>query len=108
MKYSWPSSTCMEFSRQEHWSELPFPTTEDLPDPGIELMSLCLLHSQENCLPPSHSRAMVKKKKNTQLPANAGDIRNRGLIPGSGRSPGGGHGNPLKYSCLGNPVDREA
>ena len=31
-----------------------------------------------------------------------------GLIPGSGRSPGGGHGNPLQYSCLGNPVDRGA
>ena len=110
MKYSWPSSTCVEFSRQEHWSELPFPTTEDLPDPGIELASLCLLHSQ-NCLPPSHSGAMVKKTHThtyTQLPANVGDIRNRGLIPGSGRFPGGGHGNPLKYSCLGNPVDREA
>ena len=34
------------------------------------------------------------------LPANAGDIRDSGLIPGSGRSPGGGHGNPLQYSCL--------
>ena len=31
-----------------------------------------------------------------------------GLIPGSGRSPEGGHGNPLQYSCLGNPMDREA
>ena len=31
-----------------------------------------------------------------------------GLIPGSGRSPGGGHGNPLQYSCLENPVDRGA
>ena len=31
-----------------------------------------------------------------------------GLIPGSGRSPGGGNGNPLQYSCLGNPMDREA
>ena len=37
------------------------------------------------------------------LPANAGDIRDAGLIPGSGRSPGGGHGNPLQYSCLENP-----
>ena len=37
------------------------------------------------------------------LPANAGDIRDMGLIPGSGRSPGGGHGNPLQYSCLENP-----
>ena len=36
-------------------------------------------------------------------PANAGDIRDAGLIPGLGRSPGGGHGNPLQYSCLENP-----
>ena len=42
------------------------------------------------------------------LPANAGDIRDVGLIPGSGRSPGGGNGNPLQYSCLGNPMDRGA
>ena len=37
------------------------------------------------------------------LPANAGDIRDVGLTPGWGRSPGGGHGNPLQYSCLKNP-----
>ena len=42
------------------------------------------------------------------LPANARDIRDIGLIPGSGRSPGGGHGNPLQYSCLENSVDRGA
>ena len=41
-------------------------------------------------------------------PANAGDIRDRGSIPGSGRSRGGGHGNPLQYSCLENPMDRGA
>ena len=35
--------------------------------------------------------------------ANAGDIKDGGLIPGSGRSPGGGHGSPLHYSCLANP-----
>ena len=40
------------------------------------------------------------------LLANAGDLRNVGSIPGSGRSPGGGHGNPLEYSCLENPMDR--
>ena len=39
------------------------------------------------------------------LPANAGDL---GLIPGSGRCSGEGHGNPLQYSCLENPVDRGA
>ena len=42
------------------------------------------------------------------LPANAGDVRDAGLIPGSGRSPGGGCGNPLQYSCLENPMDRGA
>ena len=41
-------------------------------------------------------------------PAEARDIRDAGRIPGSGRSPGGGHGNPLQYSCLGNPMDRGA
>ena len=40
-------------------------------------------------------------------PANAGDIRDVGLIPGSGRSPGGGHGDPLQYSCLENPTKEE-
>ena len=41
-------------------------------------------------------------------PANAGDMRDTGSIPGSGRSPGVENGNPLQYSCLKNPVDREA
>ena len=41
-------------------------------------------------------------------PANAGDIRDTSSIPGSGRSPGEGHGNPLWYSCLENPMDRGA
>ena len=39
-------------------------------------------------------------------PANARDIKDVGSIPGSERSPGGGHGNPLQYSCLENPTDR--
>ena len=39
---------------------------------------------------------------------SAGDIRDAGLIPGSGRSFGGGNGNPLQYSCLKNPMDRDA
>ena len=40
------------------------------------------------------------------LPVNAGDSRDAGLIPGSGRSPGEGNGNLLQYSCLENPLDR--
>ena len=46
---------------------------------------------------------LVKK-----LSASAGDIRDLGSMPGSGRSPGGGRGNPLQYSCLENPMDRGA
>ena len=42
------------------------------------------------------------------LSANAGDIRDMGSIPGSGRPPGGGHGNSIQYSCLENPMDRGA
>ena len=41
-------------------------------------------------------------------PANAGDVRDVGSIPGSGGSPGGGHDNPLQYSCLENLMDRGA
>ena len=41
-------------------------------------------------------------------PANAEDSRDEGYIPGSGRSPGGGHGNLLQYSCLENPMGRGA
>ena len=48
--------------------------------------------------------ALVVKK----MPATAGDIRDVGSIPGLGRSPGEGNGNPLQYSCLGNPLDRGA
>ena len=46
--------------------------------------------------------SVVKKK---YLPANTGNV---GLIPGSVKSPGEGNGNPLQYSCLGNPMDRGA
>ena len=42
------------------------------------------------------------------LPSNAEDIRDVGSIPGSGTSPGGEHGNPFQYSCVENPMDREA
>ena len=48
--------------------------------------------------------ALVVKKP----PTIAGDIRNSGSIPGSGRFPGGEHGNPLQYFCIENPIDREA
>ena len=60
------------------------------------------------CMLLSERRASPMALMEKNLPANAGDIRNAGLIPGSERSPGGGHGNPLQYSCLENPMDRGA
>ena len=60
---------------------------------------LFLNMSQEECL----ASLLTQKIENPS--ANAGDT---GSIPGSGRSPGGGHGNPLQYSCLENPMDRGA
>ena len=51
----------------------------------------------------SHVALVVKNP-----PANAGDLRDVGCITGSGRSPGGGHGNPLQSCCLENPMDRGA
>ena len=53
-------------------------------------------------------RLLVPLVVNKETSANEGDIRDTGLIPGSERSPGGGHGNPLQYSCLENCMDRGA
>ena len=53
----------------------------------------------------SHSVAFSSGSVVKNLPANAEDV---GLIPGSGRSPEAGNGNPLQYSCLENPMDKEA
>ena len=64
---------------------------------------------------PAHHLASQVALVVENLPASAGDRRNMGLIPGLGRSPGGGHGNPLvamlpilQYSCLENPMDTGA
>ena len=81
----------MGFSRQEYWSGEPFLSVGDLPNPGTEARS------------PASVVLVVKN-----LPANSRDIRDAGPIPGSGRTSGGGHSNPLRYSCLENPMDRRA
>ena len=51
---------------------------------------------------------VAKNNNNNNPPANAGDIRNVGLIPGLGKSPGRGDDIPLQYSCLKKPMDRGA
>ena len=61
--------------------------------------------SKVSCITGRASQVVLIVKN---LPANAGDIRDAGSIPGLGRSPGEGHGNPLQYSCLETPMDRGA
>ena len=64
----------------------------------------CHTHNSLDFIPATpHSGAVVKN-----LPANAGNTGEVGSIPGWGRSPGEGHGTPLQYSCLENPMDRGA
>ena len=69
------------------------------PNPGMELGSPAL---KADSLPTELSGMPCG------LPASAGDRRDTGSILGLGGSPGGGHGNPLQYSCLQNPKDRES
>ena len=92
----------MGFSKQEYWSGLLYPSPGNLPDPGVEPGSPTLLVDALPSEPPGKP-PVVKN-----LPANAGGIRDAGSIPGLGRCPGVGHGNPLQYSCLENPMNRGA
>ena len=88
MDWSPPGSSVHGISqaRTLEWVVISF--SRDLSNPGIELTV------------PSQVVLVVKN-----LPANAGDKRDLSLIPGLGRSSGGGHGNPLQYSCPENPMD---
>ena len=98
----------MEFSRQEYWSGLPFLSPEELPNPGIEPWSPA---SQADSLPfelqevltPRSFKDFPGGSEGKQSACSAGD---RGLIPAWGRSSGERNGNPLQYSCLGNPMGR--
>ena len=67
-----------------------------------------LYNRLQNCFElyfPTASQVVLVVKNPS---ANAGDVRDACLIPGLGRCPGRGHGNPLQYSCLENPMDRGA
>ena len=65
--------------------------------------SRCWLVGEEG-----HCKFNLGNASQVTLPGSAGGIRDVGSIPGSGRSPGGEHGNPLQYSCLENPMERGA
>ena len=107
------------FSRQEHWSGLPCSPPGDLPHPGMEPRSPVLaggfsttespgkpplahlLHTGVLLLTSFFGGASQVVLVVKTLPADAGDMTDAGSIPGWGRSPGGGNGNPLQCACLG-------
>ena len=133
-------SLSMGFLRQEHWRELPFPPSGDLPNPGIELKSLVspalaegfftsstTREAQVQILPldkwahwPNWRSPQPPLLQRLRIPSSLGfpggsdckesacNAADLGLSPASGRSSGGGHGNPLQYSCLENAMDRGA
>ena len=102
----------MGFFRQDYWSGLPCPSPGDLPD----LENLVLLHCRQILYHLSYQGSPYLPVRCQQLvvlvvkspSASAGDKRDMGLIPGSERPPRAGHGNPLQYSCLENPMDKGA
>ena len=116
------SPISMRFPQQEYWSELPCPSPGDLPDPGIEPGSPALTGGFFTTKPLGKPVFLIARRQivNTELrdsqvvlvvknlPASAGDTGDGVSKPGSGRSPGEGHGYPRQYSPMANPVDRGA
>ena len=84
-------------------------TTPFWQDPDLRVTSLkCFFFFKKKKEPSSHPWAFPGGSGVKNLPASAGDEGDASSIPGWGRSPGEGHGDPLPYSCLGNPMDRRA
>ena len=83
----------MGFPRQEYWSGLPFPPPGDLPSPGIEPASPTLAGEFFITEPPGMPYLQERREINLVRREN---------------QEGEGNGNPLEYSCLENPMDREA
>ena len=91
----------IEFSKQEYCSGLSFPSPGDLPNSGIKPR---FLHCRQILYCLSH-QGSLSGSVGKESSCNAGDP---GSVPGWGKSPGEGNGNPLQYSCLENPMDRGA
>ena len=98
MDYMPPGSYGIVYPRQEHRSGLPFPPPGEIPN------YLFLIYS--NFFPKMY--VYLGYPGDSGSKESTGNVGNLGSIPELGRSPGGGHGNPLQYSCLENPMDREA
>ena len=90
---------------QEYWSKLPLPSLGGLTHLGIEPGSASLQADSLLSEPPEKQQVALVVEN---ICVNGGDVRGMGSISGLRRSPGGGHSNPLQYSCLENPKDRGA
>ena len=106
--------TGLKKSRSSNWVNLSSTTNAAAPEPACKtgvVISLCSdFHGLESlkaliCVLFYHFLGFPGVSDGKEFACNAGDSSS---IPGSGRSPGGGNGNPLQYSCLGNPMDRGA
>ena len=102
----------LELSHQEYWSGMSFPPPGDLPHPGIKpALPHCRqipYHLSHQGSPLAIGGMQIKiagDLDGKESTFNAGDL---GSVPGWGRSSGGGHGNPLQYFYLENPMDRGA
>ena len=114
-----PAPLSMGFPRQEYWSGVPSPSPFNLNTctkytwPLLKLKNRKQnLHRNSQPCPPSRNSSLMWARNlasqvvhGKESTCKEGDS---GSIPGSRRTPGGEHGNPLQYSCLGNPMDRGA
>ena len=110
---------CTLFLKNRHWDVPEAPVAKTLPSSAGHVGWIHGLgaKSPHASWPKKPEHKQQKQNTVTDLmvalvvkkpPANAGDVTDMGLIPELGRSPGGGHGNPLQYSCLEDPMDRGA
>ena len=113
----------MGFCRQEYWGGLPYSPLGILPNPGIEPPSSTSPASADGFfttsttweIPKTHciyshllGQITLGFPGGSEVKVSASNVGDLGLIPGLGRSPGERNGNPVQYSCLENPMERQA